>query len=198
MASIQIVFVPCGITAKTTDEERKAIYAKVTELVALLKKSGVRAHADLRDNYTAGWKFSHWELKGVPLRCEIGPRDLQKSQVTIVTRFNRSVINMDSKKESFPAEISATLESIQDQMFQKAKIERDDHLKRVDNWADFTPTLNKKNLVLVPWCESGICEDAIKKDRYSTCFDLNLVPDKNRTNALLQWVQKSSANQCGC
>jgi prolyl-tRNA synthetase len=63
VAGIQVVLMPVGITAKTTDEERQTLVKKVEEITALLKRSGLRVKADLRDNYTPGYKFNHWELK---------------------------------------------------------------------------------------------------------------------------------------
>ncbi|TFY83313.1 hypothetical protein EWM64_g687, partial [Hericium alpestre] len=80
VASAQAVVVPCGVTAKTTDAQRQQINDKCAELVKMLKKTGVRAKADLREGYTPGWKFNEWEQKGVPLRLEIGPQDLTKAQ----------------------------------------------------------------------------------------------------------------------
>ena len=78
---MQVVIVPCGIS----DGNRVELSAHCTSLEKSLAKAGVRVQADLRPNYNTGWKFNHWELKGVPIRIEIGPRDVKSSQV----RFNR-------------------------------------------------------------------------------------------------------------
>jgi prolyl-tRNA synthetase len=63
VAGVQVVVIPCGVTVKTTDDERKLLDSKVQQLVDELKRAGVKAKADLRDNYTPGWKYNHWELK---------------------------------------------------------------------------------------------------------------------------------------
>lgn len=67
IASVQVVIVPCGITAKTTDEERKRINDKCEELAQSLRAADIRAKADLRDGYTPGWKFNDWEQKAGPV-----------------------------------------------------------------------------------------------------------------------------------
>ena len=68
-----------------TDANKDQLNSHCTEMKKTLQKAGVRAHADLRENYNTGWKFNHWELKGVPVRIEIGPRDLKNNQVYSIT-----------------------------------------------------------------------------------------------------------------
>src|SRR5580698_6747572 len=80
LASVQTVIFPCGITAKTTEEQQQEITAKCEELVATLRKVSICARADLRGGYTPGYKFNDWEQEGVPLHLEIGPQDLAKKQ----------------------------------------------------------------------------------------------------------------------
>merc|ERR1712106_225181 len=75
VACVQVVIVPCGITNSLKDEDRAALYKECEMYEKELKEAGVRVKADLRENYSPGWKFNHWELKGVPIRLEVGPRD---------------------------------------------------------------------------------------------------------------------------
>lgn len=77
---------PCGITASMPESEANALYNKCTELANTLSDEDIRVKADNRDNYSPGWKFNHWELKGVPIRLELGPRDLKQNQVVAVRR----------------------------------------------------------------------------------------------------------------
>jgi len=63
--SPQVIIVPCGITANLADDERRSLHGKCGELEEVLKRSGISAKTDLRDNYSPGWKFNHWELKVV-------------------------------------------------------------------------------------------------------------------------------------
>lgn len=69
-------------------KEAESILKKANEIYDLLKKAGIRAHLDDRDNYTPGWKYNHWELKGVPIRIELGPKDLAKNEVRVIKRNN--------------------------------------------------------------------------------------------------------------
>uniref|UniRef100_A0A183E3Z8 proline--tRNA ligase n=1 Tax=Gongylonema pulchrum TaxID=637853 RepID=A0A183E3Z8_9BILA len=82
VAPLQVIVIPVGITAQMDEETKKKIIVKAEEIAKNLKNSNIRAESDLRDNYSPGWKFNHWELKGVPIRLEIGPMDLAKSQVS--------------------------------------------------------------------------------------------------------------------
>ncbi|KAJ3119229.1 hypothetical protein HK098_005674 [Nowakowskiella sp. JEL0407] len=160
VAAVQVVVIPVGITNKTTDAERKHIHDKVEETVAILKKAGLRVKSDLR-HYTPGYKFNHWEMRGVPLRLEVGPADIAKNQVRAVRRDNGekqqlSVTDLGSITEKL-------LQTIQSDMLVKAKKERDDHVIRLEKWDNFVSVLDKKNLCLVPWCEREKCEDEVKE-----------------------------------
>lgn len=74
--------VPVGLTAQTSEEERNFLTKKVEEVTSGLLGVNIRAKSDLRDNVSPGWKFNHWELKGVPIRMELGPRDMKNKQVS--------------------------------------------------------------------------------------------------------------------
>ncbi|CAG8579518.1 12778_t:CDS:10 [Ambispora leptoticha] len=161
VASTQVIVIPLGMSAKTTEVERQEVENKVKKVVEELKSIGIKAKADLRDNYTPGYKFNHWELRGVPLRLEIGPKDLAKQQTLSVRRDN-------GVKEPLPlpdlkTRVPEMLNLIQKEMFERAKKVYDDHVKIVIKWEDFVPTLDNKNFVLTPWCEEGKCEDEIKE-----------------------------------
>ena len=100
--------------------------------------------------YNPGWKYNHWEQKGVPLRIEVGPTDIEKKQVRVVLRYN-------GEKEDIPVEgigayIAGKMDEVQKAMFDKAKEVRDSHVSKITEWKDFVPNLEKKNLVLTPWC----------------------------------------------
>ncbi|KAJ1645839.1 hypothetical protein IWQ61_010269 [Dispira simplex] len=161
VSSIQVVVMPCGLSAKNTPEVRRAVIDGVQSVVNKLQAVGVRAHADLRDNYNAGYKFNHWELRGVPLRLEIGPKDL-RSQTTMAVRRDTG-----SKQPVALAHLTtlvpALLEAIQGDMFRRAREDRDRNLKVVTLWEDFVPTLNRKAIILMPWCHEIACEESIKE-----------------------------------
>ncbi len=98
--------------------------------------------------------------QGVPVRLEVGPRDIAANEVKAIRR-------VDGHKSQVPLEgiaqtMLSTLEEIHQLMFNKAKKEFDDHVIKVDKWEDFVPTLDGKNVCIIPWCEKEACEDDIK------------------------------------
>lgn len=156
----QVVVLPVGITKKTTEEQRAHIHRSAKEVESRLKKAGVRAFGDYNDNYTPGWKFAQYELKGIPLRVESGPKDIESNQVTVVRRNDsrKIVVKLDELETRIPE----LLEELQADLFNKAKELFDSHRVIVDEWKDFVPKLNKKNVILSPWCGVMECEEDIK------------------------------------
>lgn len=161
VASVQVIVIPCGLESKATDEMRNQVNGQVESIVSLLKKSRVRVKSDMRPNYTAGWKYNHWELKGVPIRMEVGPKDCQKGEVRVVRRDNGS--KMQVKVEGIASWTKEYLQTIQDDMLKKARETHNARIKKVEAWSDFVPALDGKNLVLIPWCEQVSCEEEIKE-----------------------------------
>jgi len=157
VAPIQVVIVP--ILMKKVDTA--AIIAKAKEIASSLKEKGFSVNVDDRENYNPGWKFNHWELKGVPLRVEFGPKDFTNNQVVVVRRDTgeKETVSIDNVLERVPA----ILDQIQKSLYEKATKTRDEHIVEVREWKDFVPALDGKNLVIVPWCERESCEDDIKK-----------------------------------
>jgi prolyl-tRNA synthetase len=161
VANVQVVVVPVGINARLGEDGRKAIYDACERLVKDLKAVGVKAKADLREGYTPGYKFNDWEQKGVPLRLEIGPQELEKKQVLSVRRDTgaKAALALGELTTSLPA----LLDTIQADMFRKAKAVYDSRLREVTRWEDVVPTLDDKCVVVMPWCEVEACEDDIKE-----------------------------------
>ncbi|KAJ1743813.1 hypothetical protein LPJ68_000620 [Coemansia sp. RSA 1086] len=160
VAETQVVIIPCGLQAKTTDAERSRVNDACLAAEARLRKAGIRVETDLRDIYTPGFKFNHWELRGVPLRLEIGPKDISRDQVTLVRRdtFARESVAMGSMEET----VSLAMVKMQGEMLAKARKAMDERVKVVLRWEDFVPALNSKCLALIPWCEREECEEQIK------------------------------------
>ncbi|VDK71422.1 unnamed protein product [Onchocerca ochengi] len=162
VAPIQVIIIPVGITAQMDKKIRQEIITKTKEVMKILQNSNIRTDTDLRENYSPGWKFNHWELKGVPIRLEIGPKDIEKSQVTCVIRYNRqkSVIPIDN----LSAKCSELLDEIHTNMYMNAEKIRDKHLKITKHWSEFKELLDQKCLILAAFCGFSHCEDNIKKD----------------------------------
>ena len=160
VAQFQAVVLPVGITKKTTVEERKHIHDSAKAIEQRLKVAGIRAFGDYNDNYTPGWKFSQYELKGVPLRIELGPKDIEKGQVTVVRRNDSRRYNIALGE--LETRIPEIMDEMHNDLFAKAKEAFDSHRVVVNEWKDFVPNLNKKNVILAPWCGVMECEEDIK------------------------------------
>ena len=156
VAQIQVVLVPINYK----DDETSIINDKCDELTNALKEAGVRATFDDRENYNPGWKYNHWEIKGVPIRLELGKKDYEKQEVRVVRRDNGDKLQM--KWASLSEEIPKLLNQIHDDMYNRALKTRDERLKVAYNWDDFMTALNGKNIVLTPWCDEGVEEEKVK------------------------------------
>ncbi|GFR95325.1 bifunctional glutamate/proline--tRNA ligase [Elysia marginata] len=161
-ATLQTVIVPCGITASMSEADANQLYDKCTNLAKNLNQAGIRSRADIRDNYSPGWKFNHWELKGVPLRIELGPRDLKENQVVVVRRDTgaKSTLSQNGLSDA----LKALMEEIQDSLYSNAKKELDENIVVTGDWNEFCNGLDKKKLIQTPFCGAPDCEDKIKKD----------------------------------
>ncbi|KAH6891972.1 hypothetical protein BKA70DRAFT_1440930 [Coprinopsis sp. MPI-PUGE-AT-0042] len=153
---VMAVVVPCGITASTSDEQRTNINNVCEELAQTLGKAGLMAKADLRDEYTPGYKFNDWGRKGVPLGLEIGPNQLAKKQ-TLTARRDTGAQNPVPRPS-----MSSILESIQADVFATANFLYWEHVKTATEWDDVVPALGAKNTIVIPWCGSEPCEDDIR------------------------------------
>lgn len=156
VAPVQVII--CPIAMKTVSYADLVKYCD--EIRATLKAAGVRADVDARENYTPGWKFNHWELKGVPIRIEVGPRDFTNKQCRLVRRDNGE--KTDVSIANIGPHIVALLDEIHNHLFQKAKAGRDEKVVTVTKWEDFVPNLEKKCLVLTPFCDEAEWEEKVK------------------------------------
>ncbi|OIW31986.1 prolyl-tRNA synthetase [Coniochaeta ligniaria NRRL 30616] len=175
IAPIHAVVIPVGLTAKTTAEVREALLKQTEELAASLKAANILTELDDRDGYTPGFKFAEWEMKGVPLRLEFGPKDMEKSVVSYARRDT-------GEKGTIPVAELATqvpvlLEQIQKDMYDKAEANFAAHRLIINDWEKVVPALNSKNLVIIPFCEEIACEDRMKEITKSEGEQRELGPD---------------------
>ncbi|XP_022104839.1 bifunctional glutamate/proline--tRNA ligase-like [Acanthaster planci] len=162
VACIQIIIVPCGITKTTTNEMKETLLSKCDEYFDKFKAAGIKVRKDYRDNYSPGWKFNHWELKGVPIRVELGPRDVKKGEIVMVCRDTGEKVTY--KESEAVSKAKEMLEDIHHRLYEKASKDLKDHLKVTTSWDEFCSYLDLKNLIQAPFCGEGSCEDKIKKD----------------------------------
>lgn len=152
VAHIQVVIVPCG---KIDDKLRAYVNSIVNQLI------GIRVHVDWRDNLSVGYKFNHWEIRGIPLRIEVGNKDMIKNEVVINTRHNRE--KKSYSRDNIYSTISGLIDQVHSEMYKNAKKTLISSIKKITEWSEFLPTLNDKNMILMSWCGSSECENEIKK-----------------------------------
>lgn len=175
LAPIHVVIVPIF----RSDEELAKITTKVDELSAPLRKQGLSVKFDNRDTHKPGFKFAEWELKGVPVRLAIGPRDLENGTVEVARRDTKEKQVM--KLEDVETKVPALLEDIQRNIFQKAKSFRDSLITNVDSFEDFKRVLDEKGgFVLAHWDGTKETEAAIKEQTKATirCIPLDAAEEQ--------------------
>lgn len=156
VAETQVVVIP---VVKTGDDIVKVkTYAE--DVHKILKEAGIRVDYDDRDNYTPGHKYNHWELRGVPIRLEVGPQEVNKGEVRYAKRHDRAKANVP--KADLARTIEKLLEQIHDEMYAKALDARLQHQKEARNWKDFMAAIMDRNIVLTPWCAIKACEETVK------------------------------------
>ncbi|XP_014383540.1 PREDICTED: bifunctional glutamate/proline--tRNA ligase isoform X2 [Myotis brandtii] len=171
VACVQVVVIPCGITTALSEEDRDALIAKCNDYRRRLLSVNIRARADLRDNYSPGWKFNHWELKGVPIRLEVGPRDMKSCQFVAVRRDTGEKLTVTENEAE--TKLQALLEDIHANLFRKASEDLKTHMVVANSMEDFQKLLDSGKIVQIPFCGEIDCEDWIKK---TTARDQDLEP----------------------
>jgi len=157
-----------------TNDDKDSVIQKAHQIKDDLSKIELRVHLDDREQLTPGFKFNDWEMKGIPIRIEIGPKDIAKKQVVLVRRYNRTKtsLNMDSQAEK----ISSELKNIQKEMFDAAKKILDERVVRVSEYQQFKKELENGKMIDCSWCGNQTCEDKIKEE---TGADLRVIPSDN-------------------
>jgi prolyl-tRNA synthetase len=152
---------------------QETVLPKARDLRDTLVAGGVRVVLDDRDAYTPGWKFAEWELRGVPLRLEIGPKDIEKSSVLVARRDTRKkdAVSMDGVIDH----VRALFEDIQRNLFAQAVKFRDEHTQRVSSYTEFKAVMEgRPGFVVAPWCGSADCEAQIKAGTQATIRNMPL------------------------
>ena len=172
VAPVQAIVLPIAIHKAGVEEAARSV---IDRLVA----AGVRCEGDFSDQ-TPGWKFNEWEMKGVPLRLEIGPRDIENGVVTVVRRDNgeKSVV----KNEELEGVIKCLLSDVHESMYRKAEAFRDSRIKEAHTLDELKKYLDEGNFVKAMWCGSQECELKVKELMQATIrimpFDQTPIDDK--------------------
>lgn len=161
VAPVQVVIVPILF-----DKSKQEVLKKAQELKARLFEK-FRVELDDRDAYTPGWKFNEWEMKGVPVRLEIGPRDIIKEQVVAVRRDKGDKLTI-TEDELIPT-LEKWMDDIQDNLYMTAKTRLEGNIRFADKYNDFKNIMEeKRGFIKAYWCGNSDCEENIKKDTKAT------------------------------
>jgi prolyl-tRNA synthetase len=172
LAPIQVVIVPIH----KNEEQLALITQSANQICEDLKRAGIRVKYDARETYKPGWKFNEYEFKGVPLRLAIGPRDLENGTIEVARRdtlekASYQLIDITKKIEHL-------LESIQQNMYQKALTFREDNTFIADSWKEFNDLLDGKGgFILAHWDGTPETEQKIKEETKAT---IRLIPLNNK------------------
>ena len=147
-------------------KSKETVLKKARELKSKLEKGGLTVELDDREIYTPGWKFNEWEMKGVPVRIEIGPKDVEKKRVILVRRDDNR--KKPVSEENLEKEIDVLLEDIQKTMFKKAKKFLEKSTVEVKSYEEFKKRIKKGGFVRAFWCGSSECEKKIQEETTAT------------------------------
>ena len=179
ISPIQIIIVPIYYKAVETD----SVTTKARLVAELLSKEGFAVHVDFREQYTPGWKFNEWELKGVPLRIEIGPRDVQNRQVTLVRRDTSE--RLVARDEVVVAEVNRCATEIQNNLYSKAKSFFNSSIREARDYDQFKRILETHGgFIRASWCGYGDCEDEIKAETGVTIRTIPLTAETPFSNCV--------------
>jgi prolyl-tRNA synthetase len=167
VAPIQVVIVPIYYSS----EDREAVLSKASDIKKSLTKHNLRVHMDVRDEVTPGYKFHDWEMKGVPLRIEVGPKDIAKGKIVLVRRD--SLKKIDITFENIEEAIPAMLNEIQQSLFENARKILNEKTKEVTNFEQFKSEMELGAFLYSPWCGEAKCEEIIKE---STGAEIRVIP----------------------
>jgi prolyl-tRNA synthetase len=174
VAPYQVVIVPIQ-----RGNWQETVLPKAREIEAQLVGQGVRVMLDDRDAYTPGWKFAEWEMRGVPLRLEIGPKDIEKSQVVLVRRDMRTNNKLPTSMDGLAGTVASLLDAIQKALFDRAVKFRDDHTTRAATYDEFKTLMEgRPGFVIAAWCGSSQCEADIKAETQATLRNIPFGAEK--------------------
>jgi prolyl-tRNA synthetase len=183
VAPIQVVIIPIY----NSEETKKRVLQKVNEIRTILELEKIRVYVDERDEFSPGYKFNDWELKGIPLRIEIGPKDLEKQKIILAKRYNREKISLgfDEIKK-----IIAIFDEIQKDMLKIARIRAKENTTDISNYSEFKSKIVKGGFFNAYWCGKIECEEKIKEE---TGADIRVIPfGSEDTNGKCIYCQEKS------
>jgi prolyl-tRNA synthetase len=162
VAPTQAMLIPIGPPAK-----REPVLNKANEILIKLKQAGIRIRMDDRAEMTPGWKFNEYEMRGIPIRIEMGPRDLEQGQAVLVSRVSgaKRIVAL----ESIVANVTQMLHDVHEELYQRAYAFLTEHLRSVDTLDELQQNDDKlRGFVLAGWCGKRECEAKVKEETGAT------------------------------
>lgn len=186
VAPVQVVIVPIP-----ADNWKENVLPVARDIEKKLEKEGLRVKLDEREEFTPGWKFSEWEMRGVPLRVEIGPKDIEKKQVVVVRRDTGKKENV--AQASINKKLPEILKEIQKNMFEMAFRFQKENTHEVEDYKEFKAVMeSKKGFIKTFWCEGRDCEEKIKEETMATIRVILMDKDKKTARGKCVHCQKST------
>ncbi len=182
IAPIQVVIIPIY------KKEKEAILAKAAEIKRELESIGIRVHVDDRGEISPGYKFNDWELKGIPIRIEIGPKDIEKQSMVIVKRHNHEKSSLGFAKVG---KISTILDEIQAEMLKTAREQADANTADISEYVKFKSEMESGGFISAPWCGRLECEEEIKAE---TGADIRVIPFGSKSADKCIYCQEQSVS----
>ncbi|MBE9913214.1 proline--tRNA ligase [Paenibacillus donghaensis] len=179
VAPTQVIMVPIG-PPKTWD----AVVGRTDELFAELKKAGIRVRVDDRTDLRPGWKFNEYEMRGVPVRLEIGPRDMENGVCVLVSRISgeKKVV----QQANLVLEVQTMLDQVQREMFERAKQFMNNNFYSVDTLEEMKASMEeKRGFSLAGWCGSEACESKVKEETGATSRNIPFNPSEEKHTCLV-------------
>ena len=170
VAPIQVVIIPIYYSK----DDKENVLQKACQIKDSLSNNDIRVHLDDREQLTPGFKFNDWEMKGIPIRIEIGPKDIAKNQIMLARRHNQTKISLDI--DGLAEKTLSELKNIQMEMFDAAKKILEERVVRVSEYEQFKKELENGKMIDCSWCGNQTCEDKIKEE---TGADLRVIPSDN-------------------
>ncbi|SEN33524.1 proline--tRNA ligase [Paenibacillus sp. OV219] len=179
VAPTQVIMIPIG-----PPKTREQVIGRVDELFVELKKAGIRVKVDDRSDVSPGWKFNEYEMRGVPIRLELGPRDMENGQVVLVSRITgeKRIVLQSNLKE----EIDGMLIEIHNDMLERAKQFRTDHSYSVETLDEMKSLFEEqRGFALAGWCGSEACESQVKEETGATSRNIPFEPAEHKSTCLV-------------
>ena len=166
VAPTQVVIVPIY----NSEEDKKRVLEKSNEIQKLLESKQIRIHIDDRNELSPGFKFNDWEMKGVPLRIEIGPKDIEKQKVVVAKRYNKEKLSLRFDEIE---KIDSILDEIQTKMLKKSREEAKLNTIDISDYSEFKEKIGRGGFFNAYWCGRQECEDRIKEE---TGAEIRVIP----------------------